>query len=197
MWAKWTCISVAAISALALAACQPPAGAPKADDAAPPKAVEAPTKSAPVVQRFSPAGGEADDSSFRGPMTLEAAPGAAAGGGKRYRFGWRDGQHAVLAVEVGAAKADAVIDIDEKRKPITLASAVGAPAGASIILLAVEDETLPLGDPDFTPLCGIRTITHIALYEAGDRLTLATSSGAFGTPGARGCSNAISYTVVK
>lgn len=183
---------LATIAALGLAACQP---AP-----APPAKTEAPAETgAPIAaaESFIPLDGDDEDSGFRGPMTVAVsaptagAPGA--GNGQRYKFVWAGGKHEVVAVEVGAANGAAVIDTLEGGKPLTLQTAVRAPAGAAIPLLAVEIENV--SGPEVTPLCGMRPVTHIAIYRAGDLLTLATSVGAFGEPNARGCSNTIAYKV--
>lgn len=181
-------LMIMAALGLAVAACQQPT-APKAADA--PKAETAKVEPANVAYQPDPSDVDGD-AEFRGPMTVQESAGDAAG--KRYRFTWMDGKHIVIAVAVGAADGKAVIDTDERGKPITLASALRAKDGETITLLQVEAEDGPgPGDPDFTPLCGIRPVDYIALRQAGETLALATSNGNFGGPGARGCSNLMLY----
>lgn len=147
------------------------------------------------LERFMPAGAPDSDDVALGPMTLETAATTAAGPGadQRFRFGWMNGQHEVIAVVAGVADGKAVIDRLSDGKPLTLAAALGAANADPIALLAVELENGPDGRADYTPLCGVRPVTHIAMLRKGDSLTLATSVGAFGAAGANGCSNTIAY----
>lgn len=175
-----------------LAACQPSAPAPGAapkQEAAPEKTQVQETLAVSVL-KYVPSKSDPDgDAEFRGPMTFQetAAPeGQPPSKEKRYRFTWMDGKHVVVAVEAGKANGKAKID-----GPLTLEKALGAPAGAAIDLLAVEIEDGPIEDPDYTPLCGIRPVMHIAMYRRENTITLATTSRNFGPEG--GCSNTIAY----
>jgi hypothetical protein len=145
----------------------------------------------PKGEAFTPIGGDADDSDFRGPMQLVELP-IGKDGAARYAFVWMGGKHVVTATAVGAAEGAWKID-----GKLTLARALAAAPKGKITLLQVDDEQGPLDDPGFTPLCGVRIVNLIALYRDGDKLALATTSSAFadGNPG--GCSNAISYTRKK
>lgn len=183
-----------AVAGLALAACQQPA-APKAEDAAKTQAATTDgAKTDPATVAYAPDPSDAEgDAFFRGPMTLQESAGEG-GAPKRYRFAWMGGKHTVIAVEAGAADGKAVIDTDEKGKPITLAGALRASPGDTIALLQVEAEDGPgPGNPDYTPLCGIRPVDYIAMVKSADTVALATSNGNFGGEGARGCSNLILY----
>lgn len=178
---------------LAVAACQQPAP-PKADASPPSAQTTAPSAPAqPAGVAYTPDPADADgDAEFRGPMTMQESGGA--GADKRFRFTWMDGKHTVIASVSGEADPKTVIDRDEAGKPITLGQALGVKAGQTITLLSVEDESGPgPGDPNYTPLCGIRMVTDIAMLRSAEGVALATSQGAFGAPGANGCSNSMWY----
>jgi hypothetical protein len=182
----------AAFGALALAGCMPAPAPAQSNADAPPAADEA---FAPLDltkgEMFTPAGGQDDDSSFRGPMRLLELP-KSKDGAARYAFAWMDGKHVVTATEVGAADGAWKID-----GPLTLAAALGAGAQGKIALLQVDEEDGPAPDPNYTPLCGVRVVNLIALYRDADKVALATTSRAFTDGNDGGCSNAITYTRKK
>jgi hypothetical protein len=158
---------------LALTACQPPL--PPTPPSPPPAPVEG------ALYLIDPAIAE-NDAEFRGPMTLQTEPNGA------LRLAWMNARHIVLAEPAGPLDARLRIE-----GPIRLHQALGAPPDATFTLYLVRQETGPIYDPTYVPMCGVRPVTHLAVYQANGRFAFAASTGAFGAQGARACSTAVAY----
>lgn len=184
-------LMIVAAMGWALAACQQPAPSTTQPASKTHAAKAAAPKADVTVVAYAPDPADRDgDAASRGPMSVQESSGA--DGLKRYRFTWMNGAHTVIVSQLGSADGQAVIDTIDN-KPLTLAQSLGAQDGETIQLLAVENESGPMDDPDFTPICGIREVEYFAFLQRGESLALATSVGNFGGPGARGCSNLMLY----
>jgi hypothetical protein len=180
-------ISVVVALAVAALACQPPQK-PTPPPTAPTPKTQPVSAFEETVTAYLPDPAITDnDASFRGPISVTTlAP--TQEGKARLRLTLMGGKHVVEASEVGTVAAALKID-----GPLTLGKALGVAEGGQVPLYAVDSETGPNEDPNFTPMCGVRLVNLIAVHQTADKIVLATTSSSFEDGNKGGCSNTIAY----